>query len=64
MEKNFKGNVETILELGYGKSVKEANLNELYQAVSKSAMNTLDKAGAYIRTEKVCYFSAEFLVGR
>lgn len=65
MEKNFKGNVETILELGYGKSVKEANLNELYQAVSKSAMNTLDKSwGLESDGKKVCYFSAEFLVGR
>ncbi|BCN32947.1 glycogen/starch/alpha-glucan phosphorylase [Anaeromicropila herbilytica] len=62
---NFKNNVYTILELDYGKTIKEASKIELYNAVSKAARKTikqdwsLDEKG-----KKVCYLSAEFLIGR
>lgn len=62
---NFKTNVGTILDLEYGKTIKEATTVELYNAVSKAAMKTLDKAqGLDAKGKKVCYLSAEFLIGR
>lgn len=62
---NFKNNVIDILNLDYGKSIKEASTVELYNAVSKAAMNTLKKdQGLNWKGKKVCYFSAEFLIGR
>ncbi len=65
MKNNFKANVLTILELDYQKSIKEASTVELYNAVSKAAMNHLDKDwGLGVPQKKVCYLSAEFLVGR
>ena len=65
MKQNFKENIKTILKLKYGKLIKEANVNELYYGISKAAMNTLEKEwGLEGNGKKVCYFSAEFLVGR
>jgi len=65
MDNNFKTNVGTILELDYRKLSKEASTVELYNAVSKSAMHTLGKDWGLDATgKKVCYLSAEFLIGR
>ncbi|CUH92218.1 glycogen/starch/alpha-glucan phosphorylase [Herbinix luporum] len=65
MDNGFKKNVELILELDYGKSIKEASKVELYNAVSKAAMKLLDKDwGLKSNKKKVCYLSMEFLVGR
>ncbi len=65
MDKGFKTNVNLILDLDYGKSIKEASDIELYNAVSKAAMRTTGKDwGLYSENKKVCYLSMEFLVGR
>ncbi|BCJ92464.1 alpha-1,4 glucan phosphorylase [Anaerocolumna cellulosilytica] len=65
MENHFKTNVIDLLKLDYGKSIKEATTMELYYAVSKAAMLSLEKEWGLNRSnKKVCYFSAEFLVGR
>ncbi len=65
MESNFKSNVTTILELDYGKTMKDANTIELYHAVSKAAMRSLPKNWSLeAEQKKVCYLSAEFLIGR
>lgn len=65
---NFKANVGTILELDYGKTIKEASTIELYNAVSKAAMSEVGAAFSKKAMEgpekKVCYLSAEFLIGR
>lgn len=62
---NFKTDVNQILELDYGKSVKSATTNELYNAVSKAAMKTIGKDwNLDTDKKKVCYLSAEFLIGR
>lgn len=65
MNRNFKSNVVTILDLDYGTTIMEASTKELYNALSKAAMNTLDKEwGLTVPNKKVCYLSAEFLIGR
>ena len=65
MENNFKSNVGLILDLEYGTTIKEASTKELYHAVSKAAMRTLGKDwGLNAPRKKVCYLSAEFLIGR
>lgn len=65
MENNFKTDVLTILKQDYGKSIKEANATELYNAVSKAAMKSLNRDwGLDASGKKVCYLSAEFLIGR
>lgn len=65
MENNFKTNVVTILDLEYGKTIKEASTVQLYNAVSKAAMKNLNKEwGLDAPGKKVCYLSAEFLIGR
>ncbi len=65
MKSNFKTNVATILDLDYGTTVKEASTIQLYNAVSKAAMKNLGKEwGLDAPGKKVCYLSAEFLVGR
>lgn len=65
---NFKSNVNIILELDYGKNVKTADKVELYNAVSKSAMRTIgidfSEKALEADGKKVCYLSAEFLIGR
>lgn len=62
---NFKTNVIDILNLDYGKSIKEANTYQLYNSVSKAAMRTLkEEQGLDAKGKKVCYLSAEFLIGR
>ncbi len=67
MNRNFKTNVGSLLELEFGKDIKDANLVELYHSVSKAAISTLDDNddwGLDADNKKVCYFSAEFLIGR
>ncbi len=62
---NFKTDVNQILDLDYGKTVKTATTIELYNAVSKAAMKTVGKDwGLDSKDKKVCYLSAEFLIGR
>lgn len=62
---SFKKDVNAILELDYSKTVKSATTKELYNAVSKASMKTLDKDwGLERKCKKVCYLSAEFLIGR
>lgn len=65
MDNKFKTNVNLVLDLDYGKTIKEASNIELYNAVSKAAIKTLNKdGGLYSESKKVCYLSMEFLVGR
>jgi starch phosphorylase len=65
MDNSFKAKVGTILDLDYGKTIKEASTIQLYNAVSKAAMKTLGKDwGLSAAGKKVCYLSAEFLIGR
>jgi starch phosphorylase len=65
MDNNFKTNIETILDLDYCKKIKDATTEELYNAVSKAAMNSLGRDwGLEAPGKKVCYLSAEFLIGR
>lgn len=65
MNNNFKKNVGTILDLDYGKTIKEATTIELYNAVSKAAMKTTGADWSLeAKGKKVCYLSAEFLIGR
>jgi starch phosphorylase len=65
MEHNFKENIITILELYYGTTIKEASILQLYDAVSKAALRSLRKDwGLDVQGKKICYLSAEFLIGR
>lgn len=65
MDNSFKKNVVTILDLDYQKTIKEATTVELYNAVSKAAMKSLGREwGLDAQSKKVCYLSAEFLIGR
>ena len=65
MENSFKKNVEVILDLDYGTTMKEADTVQLYHAVSKTAMRKLGKDWSLDASgKKVCYLSAEFLIGR
>ena len=65
MDNGFKANVGLILDLDYGKTIKEATTVELYNVVSKAALKTVGKNwGLDAAGKKVCYLSAEFLVGR
>lgn len=65
MDSNFKANVNAVLDLDYGVSIKEANTIQLYNAVSKAAMKSLGKNWSLeANGKKVCYLSAEFLIGR
>lgn len=62
---NFKTNVKTILELDYSTTIKEATTIQLYNAISKAAMQTVNpEEGIQAKGKKVCYLSAEFLIGR
>jgi len=61
----FKENIVTILDLDYNKTVKDATTVELYNAVSKAAMKSISKDWSWdTDKKKVCYLSAEFLMGR
>ncbi len=65
MKSNFKKDICSILEMDYGKSVENATTTEIYNAVSKSAMNQMRKNQIELPEKKTaCYFSAEFLIGR
>ena len=62
---NFKTDVSQILNFDYGKTIKEATTYELYNSVSKAAMQVVGKDwGLEAKEKKVCYLSAEFLIGR
>lgn len=62
---NFKENVKTILDFDYSTTIKEATTIQLYNAVSKAAMQTVNpEEGIKAKDKKVCYLSAEFLIGR
>lgn len=65
---SFKENVIRILAIDYETDIKNANTVELYHAVSKAAMISLGKNFSEEATKgdekKVCYLSAEFLIGR
>ncbi len=61
----FKENIVTILDLDYNKTIKDATTVELYNAVSKAAMKSISNQWSWeTKSKKVCYLSAEFLVGR
>lgn len=61
----FSKNIVTILDLDYNKNIKDATTVELYNAVSKAAMKSIAKKWSWdTKKKKVCYLSAEFLVGR
>jgi starch phosphorylase len=65
MANNFKSNVTMVLDFDYGKTMKEATTIERYNAVSKAAMKNLGKDWSLSAPgKKVCYLSAEFLIGR
>lgn len=62
---NFKENVKTILDFYYSTTIKEATTIQLYNAVSKAAMQAVNpEEGIKAKDKKVCYLSAEFLIGR
>lgn len=65
---SFKENVVQILKLDYQTEMKQASTIELYHAVSKAAMLAIGKEFADTamsgNEKKVCYLSAEFLIGR
>lgn len=61
----FKNDVITLLELESGKTIHQADVMELYHAVSKAAMKQVkSKWEAPDVSKRACYFSAEFLIGR
>ena len=61
----FKENIVTILDLDYNKTIKDASTVELYNAVSKAAMKSIANQWSWeTESKKVCYLSAEFLIGR
>lgn len=61
----FKADTAAILDLNYGKTMKDATTVQLYDAVSRAAMRSLGKDwGLESSDKKVCYLSAEFLIGR
>lgn len=61
---NFEQKLKEILALD-GKTIESAGVKELYWAVSKAAMGSLQEAWRREPPGKMaCYFSAEFLVGR
>ncbi len=68
MTKAFKQNVAEVLNLDYGKDIKNASTVELYNAVSKAAMAYIGRdfnaKAMQVEEKKACYLSAEFLIGR
>lgn len=62
----FQDNVKELVALEYGVSIKEANVTQLYNAVSKAALQSVNKEWHMVdeNQKEVCYLSAEFLVGR
>ena len=61
----FKNDILSILDFDYGKSIKEADSIELYNAVSKAAMRQVRTKWKNLPQGKTgCYFSLEFLTGR
>ena len=60
---SFKKDILYFLEYDSGVKAEEAGIKQLYNAVSKAAMKSLEGNGLQ-RAKKACYFSAEFLVGR
>ena len=65
--KNFEKDLSYVLKSTYGTEIKDANLKELYNAVSKAIMLDIydDWKKDREKDEKRCgYMSAEFLIGR
>ncbi len=65
---NFKSNVTEILKLDHGKTVKNADVDELYAAVAKACVNRIgydfSEKALNATGKKAAYLSAEFLIGR
>lgn len=65
MNTNFKKNIDIILNYDYGKTAENATITELYNAISKAAMEEMRNTQTKLSEKKTaCYFSAEFLIGR
>ena len=65
MNTNFKNNIDVILDYDYGKTAENATTTELYNAISKAAMEEMRNTQTKLSEKKTaCYFSAEFLIGR
>ena len=64
----FKTDVIEALKLDYGKTVKDASVDEIYAAVAKAGINRLghdyQKKALNADGKKAAYLSAEFLIGR
>ncbi|ADU28082.1 glycogen/starch/alpha-glucan phosphorylase [Ethanoligenens harbinense] len=61
----YTSSIESILALETGKKPGQATTAELYNAVSKAAVEAADPAWKEEKPGKrACYFSAEFLIGR
>ena len=65
MNTNFRNNINSILDIDYGKTPDTATTQELYNAISKAAMAEMRNNQTKLSEKKTaCYFSAEFLIGR
>ena len=65
MNTNFKNNIDVILDYDYGKTAENATTTELYNAISKAAMEEMRNTQTKLSEKKTaCYLSAEFLIGR
>lgn len=62
----WKESVERTLANEFGVSMEEATVIQLYQGISKTASRYIKEPSREetLRKKQVCYFSAEFLVGR
>lgn len=62
----FQQNIEIILDLDYGKTLENAEIQELYEAVTRAAKKSMRETMELPPDGKkrACYFSAEFLIGR
>ncbi|MDR1801592.1 MAG: glycogen/starch/alpha-glucan phosphorylase [Lachnospiraceae bacterium] len=61
----FKTEINNYLRMQYGVSAKDADVKQLYHAVSRAAMAIVsDRWHPKMAGKRACYFSAEFLVGR
>lgn len=61
----FEERIEAYLTLEFNKNRKDATQNELYQAISRAALAEIGENWKQEpESKQVCYFSAEFLIGR
>lgn len=62
---SFRKDIDLFLNYDSGVSAGNADIHQLYNAVSKAAVKSLgEKWGMDYEGKKACYLSAEFLVGR